>query len=71
VNNTEFTEPKIAVVTCERALVNRRGPGMNRIGRDRNCHSFTGVLHEVMVYDRVLSRNEIEKLEQYLKKEWK
>ena len=45
---------------------------MNRIGRSENGpQSFAGVLHEVMVYDRVLSQEEMEKLEIYLRKEWK
>jgi hypothetical protein len=65
-------------LTCSEALV--RGEAkwaysnteMNRIGRSENGpQSFAGVLHEVMVYDRVLSQEEMEKLEIYLRKEWK
>jgi len=44
---------------------------MNRIGRDRTTHAFTGVLHELMVFNRVLELFEIEALEEYLAKEWK
>jgi len=61
--NSDFTEPRIAVVTCSESLINKRGTGMNRIGRDRKYHSFTGILHELMVFDRVLSEEEIKKLE--------
>jgi len=45
--------------------------GMNRIGRDYWGHAFTGVLHELMVFNRVLELFEIEALEEHLAKEWK
>lgn len=77
----EFTEPRVAILTCSKDVFGRDGCSYaDRIGRDRGGagprgqeegHSYTGVLHELMVYDRVLSQEEIEKLEKYLTKEWK
>lgn len=44
----EFQRPRLATVQCaEPGLINKRGRGMNRIGRDRNCHSYTGRVYEV------------------------
>jgi hypothetical protein len=45
--------------------------GMNRIGRDRECHEFSGKLKELFVFDRVLSDEEISTVENYLLSKWK
>jgi len=55
--NWEFAVPRIAVVEMSEnaggaywdgpGVKGTRGPGMNRIGRDRDCHAFQGRLHEV------------------------
>ena len=43
---------------------------MNRIGRDRDCHAYTGCLSEVLVYDRPLSADETRDIELYLMCKW-
>jgi hypothetical protein len=45
--------------------------GTNRIGRDRECHEFSGKLKELFVFDRVLSDEEISVVENYLLSKWK
>jgi len=66
----EFAHPRMAVVLCSTGLENWCGSGMNRIGRDRNCHAFRGKVFEVMVYNRQLSSEEIDQVESYLDSEW-
>ena len=36
----------------------------------RECHSFQGELYELLVYNRELSIEEIEQVEEYLMAEW-
>lgn len=77
INGTEvtigsFKDTTLASVLCtEPGLVNRRGPGMNRLGIDRKYHSFKGRLHELLVYNRRLDTEELALIEKYLIKKWK
>ena len=69
----EFERPRIATMTCadtHGGVRSMRGRGMNRVGRDRNCHAFTGRLHEVLVYTRALTEDEVLAVENYLGGEW-
>lgn len=53
---------QIAILSLPRTIEG----GMNRIGRDRGCHHFCGVIHELIVYDRALSNKEKSSLQQYV-----
>lgn len=67
----EFVEPRLAVVQCtEPGCVSLRGPGMNRIGRDRNCHAYNGILHALLVYNRALLDEEIIAIESHMRQCW-
>jgi len=67
----EFTYPRLAVVEMNSdGIESTQGQGLNRIGRDRDCHAFQGCLHEVMAYDRKLSEEEIAGVEAHLFSEW-
>ena len=71
VKTGDFDEFRLAVVECAAGgVTNQRGPGMDRIGRDRNCHAFTGQVQQVMVWQRQLSDEEIERLGRYLLRRW-
>jgi len=70
---------KIATVQTQHGQIvpDFTGPGfkkrmlrVNRIGRDRVYHEFRGQLGEVMVWDRVLTQEEIEEVELVLFKKW-
>eukprot|EP00697_Spironema_sp_BW2_P004210 gnl/Spiro4/15707_TR8449_c0_g1_i1.p1 gnl/Spiro4/15707_TR8449_c0_g1~~gnl/Spiro4/15707_TR8449_c0_g1_i1.p1 ORF type:complete len:278 (-),score=58.13 gnl/Spiro4/15707_TR8449_c0_g1_i1:321-1154(-) len=54
--------PRVAVLELNELL----DSGLNRIGADRNCHHYCGVLCELLVYDRVLSVDEVAAVEAYL-----
>jgi len=67
VPNSEFLAgPRRACLTFDAEV---KG-GLNRIGRDRGLHAFTGVLHELMVFNRVLTDSEMVALDEHLRNEW-
>merc|ERR1711871_112051 len=65
-----FTDgPSCAIVLCdEPGCLNTQG--MNRIGRDHDHNAFTGVLHELIVYDRRLSAEEVHRVERHFSRNW-
>jgi len=62
---------RVAVVECAAVgCTNKQGNGMNRIGRDRDCHAFTGRVHELLVYDCALASSDVIDIEEYLMRKW-
>lgn len=60
---------KVATVRClEPVPRDESKKRVNLIGRDRVYHEFPGYLKEVFVYSRLLTEQEIETLESYLRK---
>ena len=52
---------KIAILTLSQS-----DNSWNQIGRDRNCHHFCGVIHELIIYNRVLTAEEKRRVQEYL-----
>ena len=46
------------------------GPGVDRIGRDRDFHEFAGYLTELLVWDCNLSPEEVRSVEEYLQRKY-
>jgi hypothetical protein len=62
---------KVAVVSCTAPVPDVMAhTRINRIGRDRNGHAFSGSLCEVICFDRALTVEEIDDLEGYLRRKW-
>jgi hypothetical protein len=57
---------KLAVLTLAGTLTE----GLTRIGADRTCHHFCGHISELLLYDRVLTEEEIDLVESYLQKKY-
>jgi hypothetical protein len=61
-------ELRVATVTMDNAVpVNGTASKVDRIGRDRDCHAFSGFVAELLVFNRLLTEDEIQSSEQYLR----
>eukprot|EP00484_Ammonia_sp_Unknown_P029669 CAMPEP_0197043954 /NCGR_PEP_ID=MMETSP1384-20130603/20124_1 /TAXON_ID=29189 /ORGANISM="Ammonia sp." /LENGTH=313 /DNA_ID=CAMNT_0042475331 /DNA_START=6 /DNA_END=947 /DNA_ORIENTATION=+ len=52
---SHWTHSGIAILETEKVMT---GLQINQIGAERQCHHYSGILHEVIVYDRLLQEHE-------------
>ena len=62
-NSSHWLHNGIAIVECSQLMSNLR---IDQIGAERQCHHFSGVIYEIIVYDRILNDNEKLNVVEYL-----